>query len=180
MVILNLQPKTCQYADYSPKLDISFFGEGFEELTDEALSRYSGRTLSLIREGKSEEGFSLWCDMTENYLKKGRVPRSGLSWFLRLLFAMIAGLIVGGVALGRAKSSMKTPAIRENADGYLVSGSLSVTGGNDTFLSSTTSRRYDPPSSSSSSSSSRSSSSSYSSSYSGSSGRSHSGSGRSF
>ncbi|MCR5417666.1 MAG: TPM domain-containing protein [Lachnospiraceae bacterium] len=169
-----------QYADYTPHLDISFFGEGYEELTEEAYSRLTGRTLSLIREGKYEDGLNLFCDMTENYLKKGRVPRSGLSWFLRLLFAVIVGAIIGGIALGRARSSMKTPAVSENADAYLVSGSLSVKGGNDTFLSSTTSRRYDPPSSSSGSSSSRSSSSSYSSSYSGSSGRSHSGSGRSF
>ena len=79
---------------------------------------------------------------------------------------------------------MASPSIRENADAYLVSGSLHVKNLGDDFLDSTVSRQYRPEKqetrSSDSGGSSSSGRSSYSSSYSGSSGNTHSGSGRNF
>ena len=76
-----------------------------------------------------------------------------------------------------------TCSIRENADAYLIPGSLHVTNMGDEYLETTISQIYDPVKetrSNDSDSSSSSGRSSYSSSYSGSSGNIHSGSGRNF
>ena len=78
---------------------------------------------------------------------------------------------------------MVSPSIRENADAYLIPGSLHVTNMGDEYLETTISQIYDPVKetrSNDSDSSSSSGRSSYSSSYSGSSGNIHSGSGRNF
>jgi uncharacterized protein len=115
-------------------------------------------------------------------LRTGRAPRSAISWHFFTAIEFLIGIIFGGVSLSRAKARMATPEIRENADAYLVPGSLHVRKVADDLVDKTVSRTYSPPpketrSSGGSSSSGR---SSYSSSHHSSSGRTHSGSGRRF
>jgi uncharacterized membrane protein YgcG len=110
------------------------------------------------------------------------VPRSAGSWQFTLIIEFLAGLIFGGASLVRAKASMATPAIREDADSYIVRDSVHIKKVEDTLLDSVVSRHYSPPPKRNDDDDRGSSSgrSSYSHSYSGSSGSSHSGSGRSF
>jgi len=98
-------------------------------------------------------------------------------------FSLAAGIIFGAFSLARAALRMETPKMKENADAYLVRGSLRIINIEDTKINTTVHRQYSPPPKASSSSRSSSGSggrSSYSGSHSGSSGRTHSGSGRKF
>ena len=87
--------------------------------------------------------------------------------------------IFGGISLGTAKAKMAKPVEQRDADAYISSDSRIRDAGRF-YLYTTTSRRYDPPQTKSSGGGGSSHRSSYSSSYHGSSGRSHSGSGRRF
>ncbi|MBO6014982.1 MAG: hypothetical protein J6P60_00145 [Lachnospiraceae bacterium] len=120
-----------------------------------------------------------WLEQTEHMLKTGRAPRAFGDWATTIFLELIAGLIFAGISLAHARAKMETPALKVNADRYLVKGSLRVDKVSDVFLNATTSKKYDPIETRSSSGGS-SGRSSYSGSYSGSSGTSHSGSGRSF
>ena len=94
---------------------------------------------------------------------------------------MLAGLIFGGTSLARAKARMATPQVKEDADAYLVPGSLKIKKVHDTLVDTTVNRVYSPrPKENRSSGGSSGGHSSYSGGYSGSSGSSHSGSGRNF
>ena len=117
-----------------------------------------------------------WLDQVDHMLKTGRVPRTAASWGLTAVLGALFGSAFGGASLGGAKRKMRAPAQRQSADSYLSNGTRIVPLRDD-HIGTTRSRRYDPPKKESSHSS---GGSSFSSSYSGSSGASHSGSGRSF
>ncbi|MCR4689963.1 MAG: TPM domain-containing protein [Lachnospiraceae bacterium] len=160
---------------------VTGYGRGEEILTDTAKDRLAWRLEGELDSDSTtkEEAFSKGLSWVKHLLQTGRVPRSGLSWFFSTAFELIVALIIAAIMRSHAKKKMDTPVKAENAEPYLVKGSLNVQYVKDKFLSTNTVRKYNPPSSSSSSSSS-SGRSSYSRSYSGSSSRSHSGSGRSF
>ncbi len=111
--------------------------------------------------------------------KTGRVPESLEYWLVAFAVCLGLGLVFGGISLVFAKRRMRTAVIAVNADAYLDLRSANINRIEGNYIRTDVSRVYDPPSSSSSGGSS-SGGSSYSDSYSGSSGRSHSGSGRSF
>ncbi len=122
-----------------------------------------------------------YLDQADHMLKTGRVPRTGWYWGLMSVLGAIGAMISGGTTLGRAKKKMETPAIKTDADIYLVKDTMNIDAV-DRFITTHTSRKYSPVKTDRSSSSGSSSSgrSSYSSSYSSSSGHTHSGSGRNF
>ena len=122
-----------------------------------------------------------YLDQAGHMLKTGRVPRTAWYWGLMTVLGAIGGMISGGTTLGRAKKKMETPALKTDADLYLVKDTMNIDAV-DRYLTTHTSRTYSPIKTDDSSSSRSSSSgrSSYSSSYSSSSGHSHSGSGRNF
>ena len=157
----------------------SGFGSVEKKLTETAEDRLVSRAESLIEDENYYGAMMGWLDQTDHFLKTGRAPRSLASWLATLVLALAAGGAFGGISLAIARKRMATPKLQENADAYLVKGSLSVQRVADLYLRSATSRRYDPVEDRSSGGSS-SGGSSYSSSYSGSSGSSHSGSGRDF
>ncbi len=118
-------------------------------------------------------------DNLEHMEKTGRVPRSMGSWIFGLIAALIIGLIAALIDKAVAKAGMKTPRMAFDANNYIVKGSLYVKAISDRFLRSDITRTYDPIEVDDDDSDSG-GGSSFSSSYSGSSGTSHSGSGRSF
>ena len=96
-------------------------------------------------------------------------------------FCIGFGAIVGGISLSGAKRKMAVPRIKQTAGDYLDRNSLQIDKVQDQYLNTDTVRKYSPVErSSGGGGSSGGGRSSYSSSYSGSSGTSHSGSGRSF
>ena len=164
--------------------DCDVFGSGaaLARLTETNRQRLESRCQSRLNHTDYYGAADQWLDQVSHMLKTGRAPRSASSWRLSTIFELLAGAIFGWISLGRAKKKMPTPRVSLDADRYLVRDSLNVSRVSDDFLHRTTTRTYDPPKETRSSGGSSSSSgrSSYSKSYSGSSGRSHSGSGRKF
>ena len=116
-------------------------------------------------------------------LRTGRAPRSSASWRFTTILEMLAGLIFGSFSLGKAKARMATPQTKENANSYIVQKSIRIRNIANRLLDSRVSEVYSPVKRESSDSGDHSSgggSSTFHSSYSGSSGSSHSGSGRDF
>ncbi len=165
---------------YSTEVYVTGYGAVREKLTEVNTERLISRCSGAM-EDSYDDAFLGWLDQTEHLLRTGRAPRSAVSWALSAALALACGLIVGGVSLGGAKAKMRKPQLQSRADAYLVPGSLRVRKVSDTLVNTSTSRRYDPVRTDNDSRGGGSSGrSSYSSSYSGSSGVSHSGSGRSF
>ena len=113
-------------------------------------------------------------------LKTGRVTRTPGYWGLIAVLGAFVGAAFGGIALSVAKRKMAVPRVKQTATDYLERDSLHIADVQDQYLNTTTTRKYSPVERSSGGGSSGGGGSSYSSSYSGSSGTSHSGSGRSF
>lgn len=167
--------------NYSGDVSVTASGKGLERLTDVNLNRLEGRCGDTVLSREYGDAAGLWLDMTEHMLRTGRVPRSNASWEFFTVVELLIGAIFGGASLGRAKARMATPTVRENADSYLVPGSLHIKKVENTLLDTTVHRQYSPrPKESRSSGGSSSGRSSYSGSHTSSSGRTHSGSGRKF
>lgn len=168
--------------NYSGYAIVNASGTGLDKLSGVNRSRLQDRCTDVVLHQDYFKAADQWLDQTGHMLRTGRVPRSAGSWQFTLIIEFLAGLIFGGVSLARAKASMATPAIREDADSYIVRDSVHIKKVEDTLLDSVVSRHYSPPPKRNDDDDRGSSSgrSSYSHSYSGSSGSSHSGSGRNF
>ena len=157
-------------------------GKGLEKLTEVNRERLRGFVQDGMDGGNYHFTLKRFLQQTDHMERTGRVPRSLIYWICMTVLSAVSGVIVGGISLFKASLRMAVPKMQENADAYLVPGSLIVKNLGEVFLGSSTTSKYIPPVSRSSGGGSSSSSgrSSYRSSYSGSSGRSHSGSGRRF
>ena len=142
----------------------------YDRLVDHCDSRLGG--------GSYYEAMNKWLDEVEHMLRTGRVPRTAGSWGASTAFEAVIAAIFGALGLGSAKKSMRTVRAGWNADHYLAGVRVDAVA--DDYTHTTTTRKYSPPPKPSSSSGGSSGRSSYSSSYHGSSGSSHSGSGRRF
>lgn len=112
-------------------------------------------------------------------IRTGVSPRPFGVWLWRVILGSIVGLIVSSILVSSAKATMKTVRKAYDANEHLVEGSLTVGNKLDEFTHQTVTRTYSPRSSGSGRSGGG-GGSSHSSSYHGSSGSSHSGSGRHF
>ena len=158
-------------------------GKGLKKLSEVNKNRLENRCDGLISGGEYYEGASQWLDQTGHMLRTGRAPRSSASWRFTTILEMLAGLIFGSFSLGKAKARMATPQTKENANSYIVQKSIRIRNIANRLLDSRVSEVYSPVKRESSDSGDHSSgggSSTFHSSYSGSSGSSHSGSGRDF
>ena len=166
----------------APDPVITASGKGLEKLTGTNHDRLITRCAYEVDSKNYFNAASAWLDQTGHMLRTGRAPRSDFSWYVRILAELLAGAIFGGIALSRAKAGMAVPKVHTDAGRYLVPDSLHIRKVADELLDTREARVYSPQRTDDSSSSSGSSSggSSYSSSYSGSSGSTHSGSGRDF
>ena len=166
---------------YSSTTRITASGVCTSVLSEVNEDRLRGHCESKLDEKAYFKALNQWLNHTEHMFRTGRVPRSAGYWVFVVLLSLAVGAAVGGASLAWAKKRMEVPAMKTNANGYLVKNSLSVEPVSDEFIRSVTTRTYDPVETKSSDSGSSSSGrSSYSSSYRGSSGRTHSGSGRKF
>lgn len=158
--------------------------QGFVYTRGSAEGMLSGKQMKrLMDQGDTDSAYRSLNRMLrglEHGLKTGRVPRLPVYWILMALLAALFGAIVGGIALGKAKSRMRTVARAVGAWSYLVPDSLSIFRIADIYVRTETTQKYNPPVSRSSGGGSSGGRSSYSGGYHGSSGTSHSGSGRSF
>ncbi|MBE5999236.1 MAG: TPM domain-containing protein [Sarcina sp.] len=161
---------------------VSAYGSPVKKLTQVNQRRLESRCDSLLLPGQYYQAAGQWLSQTDHMLRTGRAPRSSASWEFTTILELLAGLVFGGISLGRAKVGMATPQMKVNADSYVEPGSLKIKKVRDTFLDSRVNRIYSPPPKEDHSDrgSSSGGSSSYSGSYSGSSGSTHSGSGRNF
>ncbi|MBO6060913.1 MAG: TPM domain-containing protein [Clostridia bacterium] len=123
-----------------------------------------------------------WLNYLDKTYRTGRVPRTPAVWSLRSAAAGIVSLIGSSIGAGKAKRSMVTVRSAYDASEFLDRSSLQVAQTRDEFVNSSVSRVYSPVSSGSDrpGSSGSHGGSTYHSSYHGSSGTSHSGSGRKF
>ncbi len=151
-------------------------GAGAMHLTEVNRERLIEQCEDSCRDGEVYKGVRRWLDQVDGMYRKGRVPRTAGSWTFTAVIESIVGAFAGLIVWIKARLGMHTPETKTNADAYLVPGSLQVERLYDNYLGTTSVRRYDPVQRSSSGGG----GSSYSGGYSGSSGSSHSGSGRSF
>lgn len=157
-------------------------GKCVDKLTGTNEKRLRSRSYGSLEEKEYALAAEEWIDHVDHMMRTGRVPQSRSHWILCTVLALIVGITYGIFSLIRAQRTMDTPAIAENANMYYVDKSLKIYKVADTFLHNKITKVYSPRQTRSSSGGGSSSSgrSSYKSSYSGSSGRSHSGSGRRF
>ena len=167
---------------HSTSCYVSGYGKGGEKLTEVNLKRLESKVYNKNLTGSGYEALSLGLKDLGHMEKTGRVPRTGGYWGWITVLGAIVGAIFGGITLGAAKSKMAVPRVKQTAIDYLERDSLRINSVQDQYLNTTTTRKYSPVERSSGGGSSGGGGgrSSYSSSYSGSSGTSHSGSGRSF
>ena len=170
------------FSPYYDQPTVYASGTALEKLNDRNLGRILIFVQDKAKEGKHYQAADGFLDRVRHMEKTGRVPRSPVYWALMSVLSLIAGSIFGGFSLAGARKRMAVPQLQENADQYMVGGPAQVQELANRLIGTSTSRKYIPPVTKSSGGGSSSSShrSSYSRSYSGSSGRSHSGSGRKF
>ena len=167
---------------YKASVSISAFGKCADKLTDVNRGRLEDRCTDALEIRRYYDALNNWLSQTDHMLRTGRVPHSDWHWIVTVFLSLAGGLIFGGVSLARAYARMETPRIAEDANTYYVKNSSRIRRISDTFLRRSFSQTYSPEETRSSDSGSSSSGggSTYKSSYSGSSGRTHSGSGRKF
>ena len=162
---------------------VTAYGSAQKKLTDTMQNRLLDRCDSNLSDGYYYNAADKWLDLTDHLLRTGRVPRGSGYWFFMTILELLVGVIFAVFSLAKASSKMDTPKIAENADNYLVPGTLNIRRVADRFINSVTDRMYSPlPKDDDRGGGGGSSSggSSYSSSYHGSSGTTHTGSGRRF
>ena len=167
--------------NYGTNCRIVGYGKGTEKLTEVNEERLSGKASNKYYDSDAYTALQLGLKDLAHMEKTGRVARPWSYWGWMTLLGAIAGAFFGGICLSSAKKRMASPSVRQTAGDYLVAESLRLDRTLDQYLSTSTNKRYSPVQrSSGGGGSSGGGRSSYSSSYSGSSGTSHSGSGRSF
>ena len=149
-----------------------------EKLTEVNLDRLTEKCVNTLEDDKPYQAIRTWLKDVEHLAKTGRVPQTKGYWIGAGVLGLLLGSIVGGIALGSARKKMAAPAEKKTAEAYMVPDTLDVRKLEDRYTHTTTSRKYSPVQSKSGGGGGG--GSSYSRSYSGSSGRSHSGSGRRF
>ena len=169
----------CIFCDYG-SFYIYPFGKVAETLQDTNLKRLKGHLEDKLYYYDMAETF---LDELEHMEKTGRIPRDAGQWLFCAIVSVLVGAFVGKKFLNKARKNMVTVRSVYGADNYVTSSSDFRTG-NDTFINRNVQKTKIPRTTySSGSSSSRSSSSgrsTYHSSSRGSSGRTHTGSGRRF
>ena len=166
---------------YSTNARIVGYGKGTEKLTEVNSERLRGKVSSKYYDKDAYTALQQGLKDLAHMEKTGRVARTWAYWGIMTALGAFAGAIFGGICLSGAKRRMASPSVRLTAGDYMVNESLRLDRTLDQYLSTSTTKRYSPVErSSGGGSSSGGGRSSYSSSYSGSSGTSHSGSGRSF
>ena len=159
-------------------------GKGAEALTEEQLNSLISTVSFLSDSGSFNSAGTRWLNYLGRTLKTGRVPKTPGRWVFRGVVSAVVALIASSILTSSLKKKMETVKIARGASDYLVHDSLSIQNIEDEYINSDVTRVYKPlpkgGGGSSRGGGSGGGRSSYSSSYRGSSGSSHSGSGRRF
>ncbi|MCQ2427941.1 MAG: TPM domain-containing protein, partial [Clostridia bacterium] len=164
-------------ADFMESSEVYFFGSAAEKIPSRFQNRINSRTAT---GDDAFERMLIGQDTINYYMEHGRVPRSVFYWILIALLALVTAFIAAGLPTRVAESSMYTVNRRREAHTYLDRAHSSVRKIAEVFLYNKTERIYIGSSDSGSGSSGTRGGSGYKSNYSGHSGVSHSGHGRSF
>lgn len=166
-LFINMDPADrCWWCCCTGSRTMGAYDQATANKLDDRLEKY-------MVNGEYGEGVINWIGNMGKFLETGRVPKTAGGWIWTSILTLGSGSIFGGILTGKASSSMITKKKAFNANKYLVNGSLNVRPAGDFLMNVTTTRTKIE-------SSSGSGKSSYSGSYRGSSGASHSGSGRHF
>lgn len=163
-----------------PALCITGYGSAGEKLTHVNEVRLEAAADDPLDEYDYTGAVDKFLSLSKHMMRTGRVPKGLFSWIFVIGAELLAGLAAGGIGLSKAKRTMATPRTQSRADSYLLRESVRVANIEDRNLGTTRTRVYSPPPKNNDRGSSSSGRSSYSGSYRGSSGASHSGSGRKF
>jgi hypothetical protein len=166
--------------DYGTYVYADGYGKGVDRLNAINRQRLEDKSRNKYLDDGEYDGLRQGLKDLRHVLKTGRVARTAGYWGWIGILGAFVGSAFGGIALSGAKRKMAVPQLKQTAGDYLEGDSLRIQDVQDQYLNTTTSRKYSPVERSSGGGSSGGGRSSYSSSYSGSSGTSHSGSGRSF
>jgi uncharacterized membrane protein YgcG len=165
---------------YGSYFYVDGYGKGGDRLSTTNRLRIEDKAFDKYLSREAYDGLHSGLKDIRHMLKTGRVARPLRYWGWIAALGACVGAAFGGIALAGAKKKMAVPTVRLTAGDYLDKDSLRIDSIQDQYLSTDTTRKYSPVERSSGGGSSGGGGSSYSSSYSGSSGTSHSGSGRSF
>lgn len=149
---------------------ITATGYGEKVLTDRVLDRMLDDVVSYLKYGEYAKAFDTFAELSDSYVQNTR-EESGFDpvW---ILFSAIVGIIVSFIIVSCMKGKLKSVRKASSADNYIREDSLNVTESRELFLYSNISKTVIETESSSGGGNSTSHTSS--------SGRSHSGGGRSF
>jgi len=164
-----------EYSDWA----ISTYGFGITAFTDAGQEKIVSVIKPDLSAGNYYSAFDSFADQCDKYLTQartgeaydeGNMPLDSTDVAVYIVIGLIIGAVLAFAIAGGMKGSLKSVTMQAKADSYVRAGSMSITGGNDTFLYRNVARTARPTSSSSGSSGGGSSS------HSSSSGRSHGGS----
>jgi len=148
---------------------ISTCGTGQTKFPDAAVNYLKKQVKPTLSNGDYAMSFNMFAEQCDAILRGGKSAYASEGSFPKMaLIALIVGLLVAFIMVSVMKGKLKSVAAQRKADAYVRQGSLAVTASNERFLYHTVTRTA------------RQSQSSGSSSHTGSSGRSHGGSGGKF
>lgn len=128
---------------------ISTSGYGITALTDYGIQYIGTRTATLMDNGEFVSAFLDYADLCDELVVQARAghpldnqssSRKEGNLLLKIIIAVIIGLIAGFIAITIIKSKYKPVKFKANARDYLVNGSLQLTASYDNFRTSTVSR----------------------------------------
>ena len=154
-------------------------GKAADKLTDTNVQRLIEGANDAFVSGDYYKAADRWLDYLDKTLKTGRTPRTPTVWGIRSAIAGLISAISSAFNMSSAKSSMKTVRTAYSAGDHLIGNSLRIGNTGDVFTHNTVTRVYSPVVHNEGKTGGG-GGSSYSGGYSGSSGTSHSGSGRDF
>lgn len=127
---------------------ISTSGYGITALTDYGIQYIGTRVAPLMDDGEFYEAFIDYANLCDELVVQARAgkpldvqgsKKEGKP-ALRIIIAIVVGLIAGFVAISVIKGKYKPVKFKANAQDYLVNGSLQVTGAYDNFRTSSVTR----------------------------------------
>lgn len=141
---------------------ISGCGRGEENINSDVIDKMGDEMESDLSSGNYYNAINTYADMCDEYCNG-----PGYNWFFGIAISLVIGFVIAFIATGVMKGQLKSVRFKAEANDYLVPGSLNITSSRDMFLYRNVTRRAKPKDTSSGS-------------HTSSSGRSHSGGGRSF
>ena len=129
------------YNGYSTERWISTSGYGIKALTDYGIQYIGKNVAPTMDNGDFATAFNDYADLCKELVVRARngnaldvnSDKKEGNVALRIIVALVVGIIAGFVAINVVKSSYKPVRFKANAQDYLVNGSLQLTGSYDTF-----------------------------------------------